>query len=152
MSKNISKKTCSPADGVFQAYLEVEYKGADAVGSMPKVVLRDASLDSHPANLILLKGVVTDMEGSKDPWKVGSTIADMCRAGAENEADVPKRNALREHLAYAYCILGDYLREFDGDFLMSKETAETLIRGAMDRLSMAGSCAGIDLDSYRSED
>lgn len=54
-----------------------------------------------------------------------------------------------EHLAYAYSILCDYLKEFDGDYTMSKETAETLIQGAADRIVLAGKEIGVELDKWR---
>ena len=54
-----------------------------------------------------------------------------------------------EHLAYAYSILCDYLKEFDDDYTMSKETAETLIRAAADRIVLAGKEIGVELDKWR---
>lgn len=62
---------------------------------------------------------------------------------AEARGDAP------EHLAYAYSILCDYLKEFDGDYTMSKETAETLIQGAAHRIVLAGRAIGIELDKWR---
>jgi hypothetical protein len=44
------------------------------------------------------------------------------------------------------------VKEFYGDYTMSKETVETLIRGAIDRIVRAGKCFGLRLDQYRSDD
>ena len=57
-----------------------------------------------------------------------------------------------EHLAYAYSILFDYEREFEGDFLMSMETAETLVRAAIRHILDASSCLGENIENYRSKD
>ena len=136
---------------LMQVFLEV--KGAEH----PKVVLRPASDDSYPANLVLLKDVVVEVADDKywsedDAWKVCGKIADKCREVEECEdANMSGRNAICEHLTYAYCILCDYLRETEGDWLMSKETSETLIRGAIERLVWAGKCIGFKLDEYRSD-
>lgn len=135
----------------MQVFLEV--KGAEH----PKVVLRPASDDSYPANLVMLKDVVVEVDEDKywtedDAWNVCGKIADKCREVEEYEdANMSGRNAICEHLTYAYCILCDYLRETEGDWLMSKETSETLIRGAIERLVWAGKCVGFKLDEYRSE-
>lgn len=137
---------------LMQVFLEV--KGAEH----PKVVLRPASDDSYPANLVMLKDVVVEVADDKywsedDAWKVCGKIADKCREVEEYEdANMSGRNAICEHLTYAYCILCDYLRETEGDWLMSKETSETLIRGAIERLVWAGKCIGFKLDEYRSDD
>jgi len=137
---------------LMQVFLEV--KGAEH----PKVVLRPASDDSYPANLVMLKDVVVEVADDKswsedDAWKVCGKIADKCREVEECEdANMSGRNAICEHLTYAYCILFDYLRETEGDWLMSKETSETLIRGAIERLIWAGKCIGFKLDEYRSDD
>ena len=136
----------------MQVFLEV--KGAEH----PKVVLRPASDDSYPANLVMLKDVVVEVDEDKywtedDAWNVCGKIADKCREVEECEdANMSGRNAICEHLTYAYCILCDYLRETEGDWLMSKETSETLIRGAIERLVWAGKCVGFKLDEYRSDD
>jgi len=57
-----------------------------------------------------------------------------------------------EHLAYAYSILFDYEREFEGDFLMSMETAETLVRAAIRHILDAANCLGEQIENYRSKD
>ena len=58
---------------------------------------------------------------------------------------------LREHLTYAYSVLCDFAKDMDGDWTMSKETAETLIRGAIDRIVAAGKCVGMNLNNYRED-
>lgn len=137
---------------LMQVFLEV--KGAEH----PKVVLRPASDDSYPANLVMLKDVVVEVDEDKywtedDAWNVCGKIADKCREVEECEdANMSGRNAICEHLTYAYCILCDYLRETEGDWLMSKETSETLIRGVIERLVLAGKCVGFKLDEYRIDD
>lgn len=129
----------------------IEVKG----GEPPKIVSRPIDTNGYPANLVKLNGVVLDKAplaewSEDDSWTVASNVASMCRDNAD--LDLPKHNALCEHLAYAYSILCDYLRETEGDWLMSKETSETLIRGAVDRIVRAGKCVDFSLDQYRSED
>ena len=137
---------------IMQAFLEV--KG----DKPPSVTLRPASDDSYPATLVILKDVVVEVDDDKsqtedDAWKVCGMIADKCREAEEHEdAHMSIRNAMCEHLAYAYSILCDYVKEFDDDYTMSKETAETLIRGVMDRIVSAGKCIDLNLKNYRSED
>lgn len=58
---------------------------------------------------------------------------------------------LQEHLMYAYSVLRDFVKDMDGDWTMSKETAETLIQGAIDRIVAAGKCVGMDLNNYRED-
>ena len=63
---------------LMQVFLEV--KGAEH----PKVVLRPASDDSYPANLVMLKDVVVEVDEDKywtedDAWNVCGKIADKCR-------------------------------------------------------------------------
>lgn len=137
---------------LMQVFLEV--KGAEP----PKVVFRPASDDSYPANLVLLKDVVVEVDDDKnrtegDAWNVCGKIADKCREVEEYEdANMSGRNAICENLTYAYSILFDYLRDAEGDWLLSKETSETLIRGAVDRIVRAGKCVNLNLENYRSED
>ena len=117
--------------------------------------LRTCSKARPAANMAKLEGVVVDMPREckeDDAWEIIQRISDLCRLGNEAEAGMGNRNAVCEHLTYAYSILVDYVKEFDGDFTMSKETAETLIRGAMDRIVSAGKCFGFELDKYRTED
>ena len=126
-----------------QAFLEV--KGS----ASPNVVLRELN-EPYPANLVMLKGVVVEVDDDMSPteddaWNVCGRIAEKCREAEEHDA-------MCEHLAYAYSILCDYLRADEGDWLMSKETSETLIRGAIDRIIRAGKCADFNLEKYRSED
>ena len=121
----------------------------------PQLVTQPASKDSCPANLVLLPGCLIESCEEMDEtgaWEAADKVADMCRSGLETQRKTPQRNALCEHLAYAYSILCDYVMEFDDDYTMSKETAETLIRGAIDRIVSAGKCVGFELDKYRSED
>lgn len=124
---------------------------------MPNLYLRKPlnSGEGYQANMIPLEGVFVDCPGEckeEHAWDIVQRLSDLCRLGNEAESEMGKRNAMCEHLAYAYSILVDYVKEFDGDFIMSKETAETLIRGAMDRIVRAGKCFGFELDKYRTED
>lgn len=122
---------------------------------LPGIAVRPVESKSYPANLALLRGVVVDMPGEckeDDAWNIINRISDLVRLGNDAENTMGKRNAACEHLAYAYSILCDYLKEFDGDYTMSKETAETLIRGAIDRLNWLGQCIGCEIENYRSED
>ena len=137
----------------LQAYLKVS-------GGAPRIVLRRASDESYAADLVLLPGVVVEASGTypdyaawseQDSWAVCSKVAERMRLAERTEKDAPNRNAYCEHLAYAYSILCDYVLEFDDDYTMSKETAETLIRGAIDRIVRAGKCFGLRLDQYRSD-
>lgn len=137
------------ACGTQQVYISVE--GA----CIPNIAIRPADMKSYPANMVKLEGAVVEFSGSrgeKSAWDIAQRISELCRLGNEAESEMGNRNAMCEHLAYAYCILSDYVKEFDGDFTMSKETAETLIRGAMDRIVSAGKCFGFELDKYRTED
>ena len=135
-----------------QVFLKVgdAVRGADLC---PILMLRSADEEGYPANLVKLDGVVLEKDPKEkwtedDAWTVATNIASMCRA----KDRTPARNAMCEHLAYAYSILCDYLRETEGDWLMSKETSETLIRGAIDRIVLAGKCVDFKLDEYRSDD
>lgn len=58
---------------------------------------------------------------------------------------------LQEHLTYAYSVLCDFAKDMDGDWTMSKETAETLVQGAIDRIVAAGKCVGMNLNNYRED-
>ena len=144
-----------------QIFLEVDCKRHGCGGRAPRLALDAADAESYPANRVPLNGAIVEAGknyGESDPWdeedawRCVQKIADLCRAGEAASNEVPQRNALLEHLAYAYSILCDYVLEFDGDYTMSKETAETLIRGAMDRIVSAGKCFGFQLDKYRSDD
>ena len=123
--------------------------------SCPQLVCRPQEEESHPANLVMLRGCVIkskyDMD-EQDCWDAAGKVAEMCANGLEAQKDTPQMNSLREHLTYAYSILCDCLRDAEGDGLMSKETSETLIRGAIDRIVWAGKCADFNLENYRSED
>ena len=137
------------ACGAQQVYISVE--GA----CIPTIAIRPADMKSYPANMVKLEGAVVELSGSrgeKSAWDIAQRISELCRLGNEAESEMGNRNAMCEHLAYAYCILADYVKEFDGDFTMSKETAETLIRGAIDRIVSAGKCFGFKLDNYRTGD
>jgi len=153
-----TKKDGSKGYELMQAYLKVDCMGS---GNPPRIVLRKASDESITADLVLLPGVVVEASGDfpdcskwseKDSWEICSKVAERLRLAERTEKDTPKRNAYCEHLAYAYSILCDYVQEFDDDYTMSKETAETLIRGAIDRIVSAGKCFGFRLDQYRSDD
>lgn len=147
MAKNKAKE-CPP--GLMQAFLKVN--GDEA----PELVILPKEKDSHPANLVLLDGVVVDGRpvgeySEEDAWNACSKVAELCRAGQEAMSNLGLRNAFCEHLAYAYSILCDCAKECDGDWTMSKETWETLIRSAIDRIVSAGKCMGFRLDEYRTE-
>ena len=123
--------------------------------SSPQLVAQPADKGSHPANLVILKGCVIESKedmDEQDCWDAAGKVAEMCAEGLKAQKDTPQMNSLREHLTYAYSILCDYLRETEGDWLMSKETSETLIRCAIDRIVCAGKCADFNLENYRSED
>lgn len=148
MAKNKAKER---ALGLMQAFLKVN--GDEA----PQLVFLPKEKDSYPANLVLLDGVVVDERpvgeySEEDAWNACSKVAELCRAGQEALSKVGQRNAFCEHLAYAYSILCDCARECDGDWLMSKETWETLIRSAIDRIVSAGKCMDFNIGQYRSED
>ena len=133
----------------MQLFLEVN---AD---SSPKLVAQPADKGSYPANLVILRGCVIESKEDMDDqecWDAAGKVAEMCAEGLKAQGKTPQMNSLREHLTYAYCILCDYLRETEGDWLMSKETSETLIRSAIERLVWAGKCVDFKLDEYRSED
>lgn len=124
---------------------------------IPDLYLRKLldSGEGYQANMIPLEGMFVDCPGEckeENAWSIVQRLSDLCRLGNEAESEMGNRNAMCEHLAYAYSILVDYVKEFDGDFTMSKETSETLIRGAMDRIVLAGKCIGFELDKYRPED
>ena len=151
----------SKVSEIMQAFLKVDCKLGGEGGKAPMVVLRRASDKSHAADLVELDGVVVESDGGfkddelwaeEDSWRICSKIAEMCRAGNKAQIESPQRSSFCEHLAYAYSILCDYVKEFDDDYTMSKETAETLIRGAIDRIVSAGKCFGFRLDQYRSDD
>ena len=121
----------------------------------PQLVSRPQEEESYPANLVMLKGCVIESKedmDEQDCWDAAGKVAEMCANGLEAQKNTPQMNSLREHLTYAYSILCDYLREAEGDWLMSKETSETLIRGAIDRIVFAGKCADFNLENYRSDD
>ena len=158
---DMEKKT--KKDGLKGAELMQAYLKADSgeSGDAPRIVLRKASDESHTADLVLLPGVVVESSdefadcakwSEQDSWEICSKVAERLRLAEKTEKEAPGRNAYCEHLAYAYSILCDYVQEFDDDYTMSKETAETLIRGAIDRIVRAGKCFGLRLDQYRSDD
>lgn len=123
--------------------------------SSPQLVAQPADKGSYPANLVMLKGCVIESKedmDEQDCWDAAGKVAEMCAEGLEAQSKTSPMNSLREHLAYAYSILCDYLRETEGDWLMSKETSETLIRSAIDRIVWAGKCADFNLENYRSKD
>lgn len=134
---------------LMQAFLKV------SGDEPPRIVLQPDEKNSYPANYVLLKGVVVEMPEDEialtedDAWATCGRVADLCRLGHEVEENSGNRSSLCEHLTYAYSILCDYLREAEGDWLMSKETSETLIRGAIDRIVRAGKCVDFNLDNYR---
>lgn len=124
---------------------------------IPDLYLRKPldSGEGYQANMTPLDGMLVDCPAEckeENAWSIVQRLSDLCRLGSEAESKMGNRNSMCEHLAYAYSILVDYVKEFDGDFTMSKETAETLIRGAMDRIVSAGKCIGFELDKYRTED
>lgn len=150
MAKKKDKKTEKPT-GLMQLYLKVN--GDEC----PTLTMLPLEQRSYPANLVPLQGCVVESTGDfaeceDEAWKACQKVSEMCREGATALVAVPQSNAMGEHLAYAYSILCDYLKEFDGDYTMSKETAETLMRGARDRVVRAGKCVGFELDKYRSDD
>jgi hypothetical protein len=71
--------------------------------------------------------------------------------GDKHEGHRQMDEKLREHLTYAYSVLRDFAKDMDGDWTMSKETAETLIQGAIDRIVAAGKCVGMNLNNYRED-
>ena len=138
------KKPC-----LMQLFLEVKED------SSPKLVAQPADKGSYPANLVMLKGCVIESKEDMDEqecWDAAGKVAEMCAEGLEAQSKTSPMNSLLEHLTYAYSILCDYVLEFDGDYTMSNETAETLIRGAMYRIVSAGKCFGFQLDKYRRDD
>ncbi len=156
-----SEKLKPVGPDIMQAFLKVDCTWSEKGGRAPRVVLRRASDESHTADLVKLDGVVVESNddfkddepwAEEDSWNICSKIAEMCKAGNKAQIESPQRSSFCEHLAYAYSILCDYVKEFDDDYTMSKETAETLIRGAIDRIVMAGKCFGFRLDQYRSDD
>lgn len=124
--------------------------------SYPQLVARPQEEKSYPANLVMLKGCVIESKEDMDEqecWDAAGKVAEMCVEGLEaKRKNTQQMNFLREHLAYAYSILCDYRRDTEGDWLMSKETSETLIRGALDRIVRAGKSMDFNLEDYRGED
>ena len=155
---NKKERKESKVSELMQAYLKVDCMGS---GNPPMIVLRKASDESRIADLVMLPGVVADVEGvfqdcdkwsEQDSWDICSEIAERLRIAEKTEKEAENRKAYSEHLAYAYSILCDYVKKFDDDYTMSKETAETLIRGAIERIARAGKCFGLRLDQYRTDD
>ena len=139
-----------PTVGLMQLFLKVNGD------SFPQLVARPADKQSYPANLVMLKGCVIESKedmDEQDCWDAAGKVAEMCAEGLEaQQRKTLHKESLIEHLTYAYSILCDYLRDTEGDWIMSKETSETLVRGAIDRIVKAGKCFGFDLDKYRSEE
>ena len=145
MPKPVDKRT----SGLMQLFLKVNGD------SCPQLVAQPEEKESYPANLVMLKGCVIESKedmDEQDCWDAAGKVAEMCAAGLEAQGKESPMNSLREHLTYAYSILCDYLRETEGDWLMSKETSETLTRSAIERIVLAGKCVDFNLDEYRSED
>lgn len=152
MSKDTDKEGSKDTE-MMQAYLSVS-------DYAPRIVLRRASDESYDANLIPMPGIVVEARGDfqdydklaeKDSWDICSKIAERLSLAEQTGKDDKNRNSCCEHLAYAYSILFDYVRSFYGDYTISKETAETLIRGAIDRIVRAGKFLGLRLDQHRSD-
>ena len=144
-------KGMAELSGLMQIYLRVNND------EYPQLVTRSLEEKSCPPDHIFLSGCMIEREDrdfydyKSEGMRVCQKVAEVCREGAKALAEVPQRSAIGEHLAYAYSILCDYLKEFDGDYTMSMEAAETLIRGAIDRVVRAGKCFGFELGKYRSD-
>ena len=96
--------------------------------------------------VIVVRICVEQKEGDEDVRK-----AEDQDEGAGGKHDGQLNEKIREHLMYAYSVLRDFAKDMDGDWTMSKETAETLIQGAIDRIVAAGKCVGMNLNNYRED-
>lgn len=124
-----------------QIYLAV--KGDD----LPTVVARPLKENSYPSNYVPIPGCVVEIHRGiteNDAFKVAGEIARLCKGG-----QLLQTGGLHEHLAYAWSILCDLIKDIEGDFMFSKETAETLVRGVMDHVRKAGKDIGFDCEEYR---
>ena len=135
------KKTQKDELEYKQIYLAV--KGDD----LPTVVARPLKENSYPANYVPIPGCVVEVHRGiteNDAFEVASEIARLCKGG-----QLLQTGGINEHLAYAWSILCDLVKDIEGDFMFSKETAETLVRGAMDHIRKAGKDIGFDCEECR---
>lgn len=124
-----------------QVYIKV------AGDSDPVMVTRPLKDNSYPANYVPIPGCVVEIHRGiteNDAFKVAGEIARLCKGG-----QLLQTGGLHEHLAYAWSILCDLIKDTEGDFMFSKETVETLIRGAMDHIRKAGKDIGFDCEECR---
>lgn len=144
-AENPDRKSCK-----MQVFLKVS--GA----KMPTVEYRPADEDAHPADHVLLPGVFVDTDSGSDgetfAWEIAGRVADMCRSGWETIRKAGMRDALCDHLAYAYRLLRDYADDVENGRTLSDETAETLIKAAIARIEQACTCVDFALDKYGTED
>ena len=131
---------------------------SDWVGSIPDVVdslllylnrevtcVATVKLDvPEDGEVVALRVYVEQEEGDE---RVGEVAEDQDKHDGHEQMN----EKLREHLTYAYSVLCDFAKDMDGDWTMSKETAETLVCGAIDRIVAAGKCAGMNLNNYRED-
>ena len=92
--------------------------------------------------VVAMRVYVEQEEGDED---VGEVVEDI---GGKPNGHEQMNEKLRVHLAYAHSVLCDFAKK-DGACTMSKETAETLVQGAIDRIVAAGKCVGLNLNNYR---
>ena len=126
-----------------QMYLEVNGD------KLPTVVARPLKERSYPANHVPIPGCVVEIHRSvteKDAFNIAGEIRRLCGGGQLLNCGV-----IQEHLAYAWSVLSDLIKGVECDFTFSKETAETLVRGAMDHIRKAGKGIGFDCEEYREE-
>lgn len=123
----------------LEGYLDREVTGVTVV-----------RLDSHGDDeVVAMRVYVEQKEGDENVRKVEE--AQDGGVGDKHEGHRQMNEKLIEHLTYAYSVLRDFAKDMDGDWTMSKETAETLIQGAIDRIVAAGKCVGMNLNNYRED-
>lgn len=140
---------------------EVDLELPDTINELRDYLDREVTnavvvrLDSRGGNeIVVLRVYVEWKEGDE-----GVRDQDVRKRGKDQDEGVGDKQdghgqmneKLREHLTYAYSVLCDFAKDMDGDWTMSKETAETLIRGAIDRIVAAGKCVGMNLNNYRED-
>ena len=139
-----SAETAGPLKKMVQLFLSING------GELPQLVSQPIEKKSYAANRVLLPGCVVEVSDNPDEneaWEACGKVSDLCREGQKSLSATSTRNACCEHLSYAYSLLCDYVTDkFSADCLMSDETAETVLRGAIDRIKWAASCLDFKLE------
>lgn len=138
-----------PAVGLMQLFLKVNGD------SCPQLVAQPADKQSYPANLVILNGCVIESKedmDEQDCWVAAGKVADMCRSGWETIRKAGMRNAICDHLDYAYRLLCDYADTAEGGRTLSDATKDALLKAALARIEQACTCVDFALDKYGTED